>query len=451
MVYYLGILYNKNDKRIENNSRVKLVMDYLQQSNSLNSIILTYFDISENFDFILHTNYIKVWISANNDITQLIDLYFGNNPQTILIAICDDKFTQKDYTNIIHVNNSDIGQMLQLLNIVFAYINKYDEDAAITNLYVFFDNDNISYEKYFRLNENKYNNNFLPITYCNTDNAIEYGSIISQISMHISEGIITNINTLFIYLTRDFSVFFKIYTTVENPLSIQSDVNLTSRVRHICSANSYLNSGYIAIYNLMKEYLLPKEPDFLDNFCKTESELNIFFNKSLRMTVFAPILSRYEIDKYNYLNYVLYIKNPVSSIFLENNRITIYTILLEKALKLGSWLLYRNISDLNSLRTKGILIDGKLFGPPNYIITKNNIDDYWYNRIPYYTFEPNILYYITDFVNKTIFNVKQSALMNKNTNFIQGGIYIYVEPEEISISLAEGVSSIAGSNFNIDE
>jgi hypothetical protein len=451
MEYHLGILYNKNDKRIENNSRVKLVMDYLQQSNSLHSIKLTYFDISDNFEFILHTNYIKVWISAMNDITPLIDLYFGNNPQTILIAICDDKFTQKDYTNIIHVNNSDIGQVLQLLNIVFVYTNKYDGDAAITNLYVFFDNDNASYEKYFRLNENKYNLKFLPITYCNTDNPIEYGSTVSQIAMYISEGIITNINTLFIYLTRDFSVFFKIYTTVENPLSIQSDVNITSRIRHICSANAYLNSGYIDIYNLMKEYLLPKEPDFLDNFCKTESELNTFFNKSLRMTVFAPILSRYEIEKYNYLNYVLYIKNPVSSTFLQNNRITIYTILLEKALKIGSWLLYRNIPELNSLRTKGILLDGKLFGPPNYIITKNSIDDYWYNRIPYYTFEPNILYYITDFVNKTIYNAKQSSFMNKNTNIIQGGIYIYVEPEEIPISLADGVASIAGNNFVINE
>ena len=100
-------------------------MRNLQQSNYLNSIKLTYFDISDNFDFILHTNYIKVWISSADDITLLIDLYFGNNPQTILIAICDDKFTQKDYTNIIHINNSDIGQMLQLLNIVFVYINKY--------------------------------------------------------------------------------------------------------------------------------------------------------------------------------------------------------------------------------------------------------------------------------------------------------------------------------------
>ena len=446
MEYHIGILYNRNDKRIENNGRVNLIVDYLKQSNSLHSIKLTYFDIFDSFEFILHTSYIKVWITAAQDITPLIDIFFGENTNCLLIAVCDDKYIQKDYTNIIHVNNSDIAQMLQLLNTVFTYINS-NVGGIFTNIYLFYDNDNLSYEKYFRLNQTSFNTKFIPITYCNSDNQSEYGATISQIAMYISEGIITNINTFFIYLTRDFSVFFKIYTTVEIPMSIQSDTNLLSSIRHISSTNSYINSGYVDIYNLMKQYLIPF------NFCASENQLNTFFKTSLRMAVFAPILSRYEIEKYNYINYVFYIKNPVSATFLENNRITIFSILMEKALKIASWLLYRNVPNLNTLQTKGILIDGKLFGPPNYLITQNSIDAFWYNRIPYYTYEPNTLYYITDIMNKNIDSITDTKNVNTNKNVTNkfGGIYTFVEPEIFPISLAQGVSSIGGNNVILNE
>ena len=449
MEYHIGILFNKNDKRIENNSRVKLILDYFKQSNSLNSIKLTYFDISDDnyLPFILNTNNIKVWITAAQDITSLINIFFGENIDCILISVCDDKFIQKDYTNIIHVNNSDVGQMLQLLNTAFTYINT-EVGGIFTNIYLFFDNDNLSYEKYFRLNQLPYNTKFIPITYCNTDNQIQYGETISQITMYIAEGIITNINTFFIYLTRDFNAFFKIYTIVEIPISIQSDVIITSSIRHICSTNTYINSGYIDIFNLMKEYLIPY------NFCTNESQLNTFFNKSLRMTIFAPLLSRYEIEKYNYINYVFYIKNPVSATFLNINRITLFSILMEKALKIAGWLLYRDLPTLTSLTSKGILLDGKLFGPPNQLITQNYIDGFWYNRIPYYTFEPNSLYYITEFVNKVLLNTQnviENEIQHKNNISRFGGIYTFIEPEAVSITLAQGVSSIGGNNVIINE
>jgi hypothetical protein len=194
----------------------------------------------------------------------------------------------------------------------------------------------------------------------------------------------------------------------------------------------------------MKEYIIP------NNFCNDESELNTFFNTSLRMTIFAPVLSRYEIERYNYINYVLYIKNPVSVTFLQNNRITIFSILMEKALKIAAWLSYRNIPMLSTLSTKGILIDGKLFGPPNFDFTKNPIDNYWFNRLVYYTFEPKTMYYITKIDitrNNSVVNTK-----NENMN-IRAGIYIYTPPEisTIPISLAQGISSIGGDKVIVSE
>jgi hypothetical protein len=446
MEYQVGILYINDDTRIENNIRVKMIADYFKESNSLNSVKLTYFDCTNNFDFILHP-YIKIWITAFTDITSLIYVFFIENPEHILISICDDKYSYKVYPNIIHLNNSDIGQMLQLLSTVFTYI-KANDGGTFINMYVFYDNINFSYEKYFRLNAQIYNSDFnsnpIQIKYCNTDNTIEYDTTILQITMDVSEGTITNINTLFVYLTKDFRPYFKVYSIVESPLSIKSDTNLLSSVRHICATNSYINSSYYDIYNLMKEYIIP------NNFCNDESELNTFFNTSLRMTIFAPVLSRYEIERYNYINYVLYIKNPVSVTFLQNNRITIFSILMEKALKIAAWLSYRNIPMLSTLSTKGILIDGKLFGPPNFDFTKNPIDNYWFNRLVYYTFEPKTMYYITKIDitrNNSVVNTK-----NENMN-IRAGIYIYTPPEisTIPISLAQGISSIGGDKVIVSE
>jgi hypothetical protein len=440
MDYYVGILYINNDTRIENNIRVKIIADYFKQSNSLNSVKLIYFDCTNNYDFIYYT-YIKIWITAFTDITPLINVFFIENPDNILISICDDKYIYKDYPNIIHLNNSDIGQMLQLLSTIFTYITA-NEGGTFTNMYVFYDDNNISYQNYFRLNADIYNSDRIPITYCNID-SVEYDTTILQITMDISEGTITNINTLFVYLTKDFSTYFKVYSIVENPLSIKSDTNLLSTVRHICATNSYINSSYYDIYNLMKEYIIP------NNFCSDEGELNTFFNTSLRMSIFAPVLSRFEIERYNYINYVFYIKNPVSASFLQYNRITIFSIMIEKALKMAAWLYYRNIPMLSTLSTKGILIDGKLFGPPNFNFTKNPIDNYWYNRLVYYTFEPKTMYYIT----KIDITRNNKVVNNTNINTNRTGIYTYTPPEilEIPITLAQGISSIGGDKVIISE
>ena len=154
------------------------------------------------------------------------------------------------------------------------------------------------------------------------------------------------------------------------------------------------------------------------------------------------------------INYVFYIKNPVSATFLNINRITLFSILMEKALKIAGWLLYRDLPTLTSLTSKGILLDGKLFGPPNQLITQNYIDGFWYNRIPYYTFEPNSLYYITEFVNKVLLNTQnviENEIQHKNNISRFGGIYTFIEPEAVSITLAQGVSSIGGNNVIINE
>ena len=110
---------------------------------------------------------------------------------------------------------------------------------------------------------------------------------------------------------------------------------------------------------------------------------------------------------------------------------------MEKALKMAAWLLYRGIPTnyvFSNLEERGILIDGKLFGPPNYNITKNPIDKYWYNRLAYFMYEPKMLYYITNI---------------ENANTTRAGIYQTISMPNIDISLKEGISSISGNNMNM--
>ena len=89
-----------------------------------------------------------------------------------------------------------------------------------------------------------------------------------------------------------------------------------------------------------------------------------------------------------------------------------------------------------------------MFGPPNYIITKNSIDNYWYNRIPYYTFEPKKIYYITYI--KYILNQQDTMKTNTTIN-ISGGIFTYTPPEIIPITLAQGTACIGGNKVILNE
>jgi hypothetical protein len=390
--YTIGIIYDPLDTRVETNNQIRNLIDFFKKENNLENIDCVF--VSNDVELVSNLskfNQINVWITAIKNISTIYGLYFQQYSNKLLISVCDDNFELRDAVNIIHLNNSSIAQVLQLLKVVYNYLNS-GIGISYQSLEIFYDNEHIKHMEYFRANYGEYNNRNLSAIYTNISNGHEYDSAKERLKNSIQSKKINNINTLFIYLTSGYECFFKIFSIVEIPLSINNDINIIGNIRHICYSDSYINQGYVNMFISMVENLI--DTNFFGDKTPCVRQIEDFFESRLRMVVFSPILSRYEAECYDYLSYIFYIKNPVDIEYLISNRITIYSVLIEKALKIAHWLVCRNITGLGDIQDGGILMDGKTFGPINYRMTHNPVDNYWYNRLVLNCYQPKNLYYL---------------------------------------------------------
>jgi hypothetical protein len=418
--YSLGYILDIDGNRLETKpDDVNHLVQFLLESNFITNIDITYVTINFSLDTDqqiynkLASDTIYIWITAVED-EKVLRLWksffrykylsgelqnepiFRENYNKFLISVLDEQRTLKEFFNILHINNISDIIINQYSNLVWNKISLF-EDQSYTTVYVFYDNEHTYHKDLFNTNITTLDTqNEKTFIYCNVNNFIEFSQIISQIQTNTNSQQITSNNTLFIYFLNKLEVYFQVYAIVEDPITI-FDINVSSNVRHFPYYQSYATTNYVDISQLMVQYLVPK---FIEN--PTIAEISNYFKEYLRCFIIGPTLTKYQYDRYNYLNYTYYVRAPVDINFLVSHRITIYSVMLEKALKIAKNILYRDINNLDLLYNSSLYLDGKSYGLINQAIVGNNIDFSYFNRLIYLTYNLKDLYYITEPVVKQI-------------------------------------------------
>jgi len=412
--YTLGYILDAEGTRMETRvDDINHLVQYLLQTNFIMNVDIVYVSINfstetnEQINSKLSVGNVYVWVTAVEDSKVLrlwesffkyvllptdpsSTMYYPQNSDKFLISVVDELQVLKDYFNILHVNNIRDIIANQYANIIWNKISTF-ADQSYTTVYVFYDNEHAAQKDLFlslitTLDVNNYKT-FIP---CNVDNYIEFSQIITKIQNDTTAQLLTSNNTMFVYFMNSLDVYFQVYAIVEDPILI-ADIYVSSNVRHYPYYQSYTLTNFIKIDQLMKQYLVPK---FIDD--PTPTNISQFFQNNLRCFLIGPALTKYQGNKFNYLNYTYYVKAPINAQFLGNHRITIYSVMVEKALKLAANILYRNITNLDLLYSGSFYFDGKTFGTINLEITNNNLDYSYFNRLIYITYNLKDIYYISD-------------------------------------------------------
>lgn len=364
--YNLGIILEKNSNRLELKvDDSSILINFLLSSNFINNISISYLEIDfNNFDsydivnqFQNYTN-VNVWITAlrGDKVQKIIDAYFKLYifRRKLLISTCDELDETVNQVNVWHINSTKKSIIGAIINI---FRNKIINDYEY--LYVFYNNNHKSHVDLFK---NKWSNISTDVAthYVNIDNPDEKLNGIANLNDHIIQNL-TPYNTAFLYFSDTLEIFFEIYSMVEDP-SLINTYDFINHLRHYNYYTSYINTDYITILDYMKNYLITSS--FIINYTGLNDEFlfDEFFYNNLRCYVITPSLTQSQNEKLSYLKYIYYKKNSeISSDYLKNNRISIYTILIEKALLLAKEFLYRNIKN-TQLYENTLLIEERLFG-----------------------------------------------------------------------------------------
>ena len=392
--YNLGIILEKNSNRLELKvDDSSILINFLLSSNFINNISITYLEIDfNNFDsydivnqFQNYCN-VNVWITAlrGDKVQKIIDAYFKLYVfrRKLLISTCDELDDTANLLNVWHINstkNSIIGAIINIFR--NKIINNYDY------LYVFYNNNHKSHVDLFK---NKWSSILTNVAthYVNIDNPNEKLNGIENLNEHIIQNL-TPYNTAFLYFSDTLEIYFEIYSIVEDPLLINT-LDFINETRHYNYYTSYINTDYITILDYMKKYL--SLSFVIDN------NYDEFFYNNLRCYIITPSLTQLQNEKLSYLKYIYYKKNSqISSDYLKNNRISIYTILIERALLLAKEFLYRNIKN-TQLYENTLLIEERLFGHLSSEIIDN--DKNYFMRNLFITTPIEHLYDILNPINK---------------------------------------------------
>ena len=331
---------------------------------------------------------INVWITAltGDKVKKIIDTYFIKNifKKKLLISVCDELEETLNYTNVWHINSTKKSIIGAIINIFrFKVINNYK------SLYVFYDNDHKSHADLFKKYWNSLLTNITTI-YVNIDKSVEKLFTLSDLKNQKNNNIINTNNTAFLYFSNTMEIFFEIFSIVENPSLIYTPDYIDDK-RHYNYYTSYINTDYITIIEYMKKYI---SSFIIDN------NYDDFFYNYLRCYIITQSLTPSQNEKLNYIKYIYYRKNtPISTNFLKDNRITIYTILIEKALLLAKDMLYRNISS-NQLYQNTLLIEERLYGHLLSELMNNNDDKNYFMRNLFITTPIEHLYDVLKPINK---------------------------------------------------
>jgi len=410
--YNLGYILDAEGTRMETRiDNINHLVQYLLRTNFFVNIDVVYVSINfttetnQQINTKLSNNNITIWITAVED-SKILRLwnsffkymptlndtspYYPENQNKFLISVVDELQTLKDYFNILHINNIRDIIINQYANIIYDKISTY-QDISYKTVYIFYDNQHVEHQTLFQsLITALDTQNYKTFISCNVDNYVEFSQIISKIQNDTLSDSITSNNTLFVYFMNSMNVYFQVYAIVEDPVSV-ADIAVSSNVRHFSYYQSYTTTNFIEISRLMQQYLVPK---FIDN--PTPVSISTFFKNYLRCFLIGPALTKYQANKFNYLNYTFYVKSPIDAQFLGDHRITIYSIMVEKAIKIAANLLYRNITNLDLLFNGSLYLDGKSFGIINEELTNNNLDYSYFNRLIYLTYNLKDIYYISE-------------------------------------------------------
>jgi hypothetical protein len=410
-IYKLGVIVEKNSNRIEiKRDDAEIVMNFLLNSNFINNISVSYVEIDFNTDSLqdicnkLETKYdTNLWITCIGGIKvkKIINAYFYNIifRNKILISVCDELDETIINPNVMHINSTQKSIMGAIITILKnKIINVYDY------LYVFYDNNHLNnyylFQKYWaQLNTN------VNIKYINIDNFVEKSNTIFNINRDINSQILSPYNTAFLYLSDTLEIFFEIYSIVEDSSLINTS-DFINNFRHFNYYDAYINTDYSTILEYMKKYLTPK-------FILTNGNYNDFFYNNLRCYIIAQSITPLQNEKLNYLKYIYYIKSDVSQDYLKNNRISIYTILIEKALILAKEMLYRNINNI-TLYNNTLYFEGRIYGHLLSELTGNKNDSNFFMRNIFITNPIENLYDIFGNINKLEKNKSIISTVNFN-------------------------------------
>lgn len=393
--YNLGIILEKNSNRLELKlDESSILINFLLNSNFINNISIFYLEIDFNkydsYDIVNQfQNYanVNVWITAlsGDKVQKIIEHYFKLYifRRKLLISTCDELDETSNLLNVWHINStkkSIIGAIINIFRYNIVNNHKY--------LYVFYNN---NHKSHFDLFKNKWSNILTNVVtyYVNIDNPDEKLTSITNLINNKNSNNLTAYNTGFLYFSDTLEIFFEIYSIVENPLLINTP-DFINLIRHYNYYNSYINTDYITILDYMKKYLTPK---FIIN-----NNYDDFFYNNLRCYVITPSLTQLQNEKLSYLKYIYYKKNSqITSDYLKNNRISIYTILIEKALLLAKEFLYRNIKN-TQLYQNTLLIEERLYGHLSSELIDN--DKNYFMRNLFITTPIEHLYDILNPINK---------------------------------------------------
>lgn len=410
--YNLGIVLEKNSNRIElkiDDSSV--LINFILNSNFITNMNVTYVEI----DFINDNSYtiinkfqvnpnINVWITAltGDKVKKIIDTYFNLYifRNKLLISVCDELDETLNLTNVWHVNSTKKSIIGAIINIFrHKVINNYKF------LYVFYDNNHKTHADLFK---NYWTPLLTKITtnYVNIDMPVEKLFALSNLKGAKNNKILNTNNTAFLYFSDTLEIFFEIYSIVENP-SLINTTDFIEDTRHYNYYTSYINTDYITILNYMKKYL----SSFITN-----NNYDDFFYNYLRCYIITQSLTQSQNEKLSYLKYIYYRKNnPISIDYLKDNRITIYTILIEKALILAKEMIYRNITS-TQLNENTLLSEERLFGHLLTDLMNNKDDKNYFMRNLFITTPIEHLYDVLNPINKVnkFKNIVSTVCININ-------------------------------------
>ena len=408
--YNLGIILEKNSNRLELKvDDSSILINFLLSSNFINNINISYLEIDFNnydsFDTVNQfQNYsnVNVWITAltGDKVQKIIDSYFKLKifKRKLLISTCDELDETANQVNVWHINSTKKSIIGAIINIFRnKIINNYEY------LYVFYNNNHKSHVDLFK---NSWSNILTNVAthYINIDNPYEKLNGIANLNDHFISNL-TPDNTAFLYFSDTLEIFFEIYSIIEDPLLINTP-DFINDIRHYNYYTSYINTDYITILDYMKKYLTPSF--VIDN------NYDEFFYNNLRCYVLTPSLTQLQNEKLSYLKYIYYKKNSQISIdYLKNNRISIYTILIEKALLLAKEFLYRNIKN-TQLYENTLIIEERLFGHLSSELINN--DKNYFMRNLFITTPIEHLYDILNPINKLNKTKKNTSTVSININ-----------------------------------
>jgi hypothetical protein len=396
-IYKLGVIVEKNSNRIEiKRDDVEILMNFLLNSNFISNINISYVEIDFNADSLqdicnkLESKHdTNVWITClqGYKVKKVISAYFYNIifKSKILISVCDELDETIINQNVMHVNSTQKSIMGAIITLFKTkIIDVYDY------LYVFYDNNHMSNYYLFQKYWTSLNTNII-IKYINIDNFIEKSNAIFAIKNDINSKILSSYNTAFLYLSDTLEIFFEIYSIVEDNSLINTS-QFINNIRHYNYYDAYINTDYITILEYMKKYLSPK-------FILTNGNYDEFFYNNLRCSIITQSITPSQNEKLNYLKYIYYIKSDVSSDYLKKNRISIYTIFMEKALIIAKEILYRNINNI-TLYNNSLYLEGRIYGNLLSELTGNKNDANFFMRNTFITNPIENLYDIYNKINK---------------------------------------------------